>query len=351
GIFMNDENTNKLKRFAPALVGLALVFYGTLVVIVNRCNRAVSIEMQSVDAAGTLNSDVLTITTWNIGYGGLGAESDFIADGGEHLLPPSRSVVDKNIAGINRELKALTAGVFIMQEVAGPSFLTRGGDTLTNVNSALDGADNAFSADFTVRHLPYPYAPTHGLFSSVKFAGATREVVALPLEAGYLMGVAKRLYHLHVVRIAFPGGEWTIINLHLSAFDDSANVRKQQLRAVFDFAEEEFSKGQFVVIGGDWNLEFTRPARATTTEDKDLFWIHPFPMVALGDEWRIAVDDTTPSVRTNERPYKRGENFTTVIDGFVVSPNVEIESVATHDTDFQYTDHHSVTAVLKASVE
>ena len=64
--------------------------------------------------------------------------------------------------------------------------------------------------------------------------------------------------------------------------------------------------------------------------------------------WKVVVDEKTPSVRTNERPYKRGENFRTVIDGFVISPNVGAKSVETTDFDFEYTDHHPVTAEFYA---
>jgi len=45
-----------------------------------------------------------------------------------------------------------------------------------------------------------------------------------------------------------------------------------------------------------------------------------------------------------QRPYVRGENFTTAIDGFVISPNVRAESVRTRDLDFQFSDHPPVDA-------
>ncbi len=84
-------------------------------------------------------------------------------------------------------------------------------------------------------------------------AGASREIALLPLEPGYVMGVSRRLYHMHIVRVPFAAGEWTIINIHLSAFDEGANVRQAQLRAVLDYAQIEYAKGRHVIIGGDWN--------------------------------------------------------------------------------------------------
>ena len=123
-----------------------------------------------------------------------------------------------------------------------------------------------------------------------------------------------------------------------------------QLKTVLDIAQNEYQNGRYVVIGGDWNLELARPERPSTTLEKDLFWLFPFPTDALPDGWQIAADQTTPSVRTNERPYVKNENFTTVIDGFVISPNVILETIETTDFDFAYTDHQPVTASFRALI-
>lgn len=326
----------------------AILAYGILVVVGNRSFRTVNIQQLSDEAVASLNNQSLTVTTWNLGYGGLGAESDFVVDGGNHFLPPSRAIVEKNIAGIVSELQNNRADILALQEVARPGLVTHGGDVLGNVNKTLSAHDNAFSADFTMRFMPPGYGSQHGLFSSTKIAGATRETVDLPLEPGYIFGLSRRLYHLHITRMPFVGGEWSVINVHLSAFDDGANIRLEQLRAVLNVAQTEYENGRFVVIGGDWNLELARPVRPSTTLEKDLFWLFPFPTDELQDGWHVAADHTTPSVRTNERPYVKNENFTTVIDGFVISPNVVLETIETTDFDFAYTDHQPVTATFRA---
>ena len=340
----------QLKRriWIPAILLIAVITYVALVVIGNRAYRTIELEALGSAPTRTLQDNSLSVTAWNLGYGGLGAESEFISDGGTNFLPPSRKVVDKNIKGIVSELKSLRSDVILIQEAARPSLTTHGADTLGAVNDELAGRDNVFSADFTIRFTPSHWSPQHGLFTSIGVNRATREIVRLPLEPGYMMGLSRRLYHLQVVRLPFPGGEWSIINVHLSAFDDGANIRLAQLRAVLGFAEDEYAKGRHVVIGGDWNLELAQPGRQHTTKQEDLFWLFPFPKEELEQGWRIAADEKIPSVRTNERPYQRGENFTTTIDGFVVSPNVEIESVEGTDLDFQYTDHQPVTVQLRA---
>lgn len=331
------------------LVAVAFIVYLGAVIVVNRTRSEVALEVIGNGApTQRLDDASISVTTWNIGYGGLGAESDFSADGGESFLPPSREVVDKNVAGISAELKRATADMILLQETAGPSMMTRGADVLGAVGEALDGRDNAFSADFALRLVPPFLRMRHGLLSSANVAGVKRDIILIPPEPQYLLGLSQRLYLMHVTHVPFSDGEWTIINVHLSAFDEGANIRLAQLRAVIDYAETEYTRGNHVVIGGDWNYEFHRPGRPTTTEDQYLFWLHAFPFEELPQGWRPGFDPDTPTSRTNERPYHRNENFTTVIDGFVVSPNVEIESIETTDLDFQFADHQPVTAHFTA---
>ncbi len=317
---------------------------------VNRMRKEVILEpIGAIAAMPDLGGDTLSVLIWNLGYAGLGAESDFSVDGGKNYLPPSRAVTAKNIKGIKRELSETNADVVLLQETARASLLTRGADSVAAAGEALVGRDNAFSADFASLLMPPPLRARHGLFSSVAAGGARREIVPLPLEPQFILGMSRRLYHMHVIRIPSAGGEWTVVNIHLSAFDEGANVRLAQVRAVLDFAEAEFAKGHRVIIGGDWNYEFHRPGWPTTTKEKYLFWVHPFPYEELSEGWTVAIDRETPSVRTNERPYKKGQNFTTVIDGFVISPNVRAESVKARDLGFDYSDHQPVAARFVAA--
>jgi hypothetical protein len=53
-----------------------------------------------------------------------------------------------------------------------------------------------------------------------------------------------------------------------------------------------------------------------------------------------------PSIRSNGTPYKQGENFVAVIDGFLVSANVEIRTVTGHDLAFRNSDHNPVSTLF-----
>lgn len=93
-----------------------------------------------------------------------------------------------------------------------------------------------------------------------------------------------------------------------------------------------------MVIGGDWNLRLTPTDFPHTTAEEFQFWIRDFPQDKLPNGWNWAVDPKTPTVRTAQKPYVNGENFTFVIDGFLTSPNVRASDVSTQDFDFRFAD-------------
>ena len=108
-----------------ALIILAvLVAVGALYVAaflaVNHQVSADATDIQRAPGEGLDDADdTLDILIWNVGYGGLGADSDFVSDGGEHLFPPSRQAVRANVAGIESFLLSQAdADIVIMQETA-----------------------------------------------------------------------------------------------------------------------------------------------------------------------------------------------------------------------------------------
>ena len=298
---------------------------------------------------GPAAPDVLNLTVWNLGYGGLGRESDFVADGGTHMFPPSRAAVRANVDAINALVGEDEADVFIFQEIAygGPV------NYWVNLKGALDrtlaGRNSVFFADFRTRLMPWPLRMEHGQAIYSHFGVESADVVPLPAEDTAIFGV-KRRYASVVARMPIEGSEhgWTIASVHLAAFDPDAAVRTRQLRELLAWAQREYESGQHVVLAGDWNFQIAETNFPNTTEERFLFWLFPFPQDALPEGWRIGADASVPSVRTNYQPYVVGENYVTTIDGLIVSPNVEIESVAGVDLGFEHTDHQPVRARVRA---
>jgi endonuclease/exonuclease/phosphatase family metal-dependent hydrolase len=144
---------------------------------------------------------------------------------------------------------------------------------------------------------------------------------------------------------------FTLIDAHLSAFDAGARLRARQLAELLRLASAEYADGRHVVIGADFNYELCPSPRPHTTDPNHMAWLHPFPWQALPAGWRIAADPATPTFRSADKPYARGENYAGIIDGFIASPNVEILGVAGIDLDFAWSDHNPVALTVRARVD
>jgi endonuclease/exonuclease/phosphatase family metal-dependent hydrolase len=336
--------------FWAKLIAAGALAFGLYLGVFVVANSGVSARSEDLERVFTPHltqaGPSLELITWNLGYGGLGAGSDFIADGGSRAFPPSRAAVKANVAGISDFLARQNADVVALEELAHAGPVNYWVNLKARVDAALSARDRLFFADFKTRLAPWPLAMSHGQGIYSRFAIESAHVVSLPAENSGILGV-KRRYGATVARLAGPA-RWTVVVTHLAAFDADAGVRTRQLRELLGWADREYKTGRHVVIGGDFNLQLVDTHFPNTTERKYLFWIFPFPRDALAPGWRIAADPRAPSVRTNERPYRRGENYTTIIDGFLLSPNVTLEEVDCIDLDFQHSDHNPVRARLRA---
>jgi hypothetical protein len=65
----------------------------------------------------------------------------------------------------------------------------------------------------------------------------------------------------------------------------------------------------------------------------------------LSDGWQFAYDLSTPSCRLLNQPYDPSDTENTqyyVIDGFILSPNVELLDVSGLNLGFENSDHNPV---------
>jgi endonuclease/exonuclease/phosphatase family metal-dependent hydrolase len=295
--------------------------------------------------------DELRVLSWNIGYAGLGGESDFLVDGGRHLRAPSRAIVERNLAAIAHRLVAADRDVLLLQELAPASYLTRGVDVLRGVEEALNRYQLAFAPTIRVAGLPVVggLEVGQGTFARPHIVQARRHALQSPR---LFPGVT--VQHFHVLesrlRASDGSGAWVFFNVHLPAFDDGS-VRRRQLADVVALLVAEHDAGSFVVAGGDWNLRLVDTAFPHTTSKRDTFWVRDLPADLTPAGWEWVVDPRTPTNRTLDQPYRQGVNYTSVIDGLLVSPNVAVLEVETLDLGFVHSDHNPVTTRLSKRSE
>lgn len=339
------------------IMGIVVALVLTLAVVLLLLRSALnSYQPESVERLAISGPDLhqispddsITFLSWNIGFAGMDAGMDFFADGGKARRAASTSQVEMNYQAILKELRALDASVMFLQELPHDSFITRGVDVLGKLKS--DTADYRFVFSPTVKIHSLPFVGNlvvgKGVFSKWDMKDAVR--TAQP-TAPDMPTVTVQHYNILETRLPVAGQQWqwVLFNLHLAAFDDGP-LRKQQLQQVMEMMAEEYRAGNRVVAGGDWNLLLADTSFPYTTDEKNKFWVKELPEGVILDGWQWAVDGATATCRTLEQPYQQGVNYTCVIDGFLVSPNVGIEKTETQDLQFSHSDHHPVVMKVRS---
>jgi hypothetical protein len=311
--------------------------------------RVADVPVLGVARPRSRPTDTLELLTWNIGYAGLGSDADFVADGGRHLRTKKRSTVDRNVAAITELLQAEQPDAVLAQELARAGYLTHGVDVLEQVREALDGYELAFAPTVHVAALPLVGGLElgQGTFAIGGLSSAKRHALPSPTA---LPGITFQNFHVLETRLqaAGDGPDWVLYNVHLPAFDGGA-LRRQQLVDVLELLMAEYGRGSYVIAGGDWNLRLADTAFPYTTAEKSKSWVRDLPSELTPAGWSWAVDASSPTNRTLEQRYRPGINYTSVIDGFLVSPNVDVLDVTTLDLGFANSDHNPVRTTVRAS--
>lgn len=335
------------------LVAFILLFGGFLAFITLRDYQPDPIESLIIDSNQQhilVPGERYTAMTFNIGYGALDRQADFFMDGGSQSRATSKATVEYNITQILSYITKANPNVLLIQELDLDSSRSFRVNQYDMFQQQLTQHGSTFAYNYKVDWVPVPVLNPMGkatsaisTFSSHKMNQSSR--YALPGQESWPV----QLFELDrcMIETRMPvenGRELVVINLHLSAFDEGGKIRQQQLSFLQQYLTEERANDNYIIVGGDWNhiLPGTDPTKFKATEDTP-FWIQSLPhdFVPAGYVW--GVDANTPTVRTLASAYVEGENYLAVIDGFLVSDNVEIVKVYGTELQFEHTDHNPVT--------
>ena len=293
----------------------------------------------------------LKILSWNIGYGGLGAGSDFVMDGGTHARAADEATVGKYMAGIE-DVCAGEYDLLLLQEVDTKSARTYRIDE----KKVLSRGDAAFALNYSCPFVPNPSTivtdpigmVNSGLLTCSLFSTDKAERIALPCPFSWPLRTVnlKRCLLVSYIPVEGSDKQLVLVNLHLEAYD-SGEGKIAQTKQLREFIQAEYEKGNYVIAGGDFNQVFPGSLAAYPNEHPDL-WI-PGELdesyLPDGEGWQFAYDSGTPTCRLLNQPYDPSDTVNTqyyVIDGFILSPNVELRKAETLDLGFQDSDHNPV---------
>ncbi|MFH1159763.1 MAG: endonuclease/exonuclease/phosphatase family protein [bacterium] len=292
--------------------------------------------------------------TWNLGYAGLGKEMDFFYDGGKGVRP-SREDFDRYLEKIGWFIRQHdTVDFILLQEIDTCSKRSYHINEVTWMASLLPEYCFSFGINYNSRFIPVPFFnPMGRVTSGVATFSVFRPLTATRVGFDNTISWPKRLYYFKrcfvVTHFGLPGDkEFLVVNVHNSAFDTGGILRQREMENLSSYLRNEHEKGNFIVAGGDWNANppgfepghITTGDRIKTDEFTSLDIFFP--------GWKFVADPFLPTNRNVDKPYEIGVTPTTILDFFLVSPNVEILAVSTFPTLFEESDHQPV--YLKVSL-
>jgi endonuclease/exonuclease/phosphatase family metal-dependent hydrolase len=289
-----------------------------------------------------------TFFTWNIGYGGLGKEQDFFYDGGK-TVTPAKEAFKNYFFNIKNLVKANDTVDFIfLQEVDLVAKRSWNTNEIAELEALMPDFTSAYAKNYDCRYVPLPLRDpmgkvVAGLAVFSQFRPQKAEICYFDAYFPWptRLAMLKRCFLLF--RFGLDNGrELVVINTHNSAYDSTGALRKRELFILDSAMQSEYKKGNYVIAGGDWNSNPRGFEPASIISGDKVTNIDPPAEPGFLPGWQFVFDPLQPSNRFLDMSYQKGITRTTIIDFFVVSPNVEVTRKATIPLGFAYSDHDPV---------
>ena len=298
---------------------------------------------------------MLSFLSWNVGYGALGDNADFFMDGGKGVKTASRERVTQNLNEMIEEVKRINPDFAMFQEVDTNSHRSYGIDESKVLSQAMPKGEMTFAYNFKVAFIPYPLPPigkvNGGIETLSKYQIKEADRISLPNPFSWpnRLGNLKRCLAVHRIQVS-NGKELVLVNLHLEAYDDGEG-KLAQTKLLREFLQKEVDAGNYVIAGGDFNQIFSN-VDASAYPIFDGRWKPGVINVSdFEKDMQLLMDEKTASCRSLDRPLEgadRKDFQFYIIDGFICSKNVTVESTQVQDLAFHASDHNPV--VLRASL-
>jgi endonuclease/exonuclease/phosphatase family metal-dependent hydrolase len=292
--------------------------------------------------------DTLSLITWNIGYAGLSEGMDFFYDGGREVRP-SEATADSAFNAIQDFISNDTdAKIYLLQEVDAGSRRSWNQPQVNVLGSLKPAYHGYFALNYDVAFVPSPLRSPmgkvkSGLLTLTDYQPA--EVIRYALPGSDPWPTRLFLPRRCLLLMRYPlagGGTLTVVNVHNSAYDEGGVQRAEQMAFISRLLGEEYARGNFVIAGGDFNQSPQGYDPSVAISGDLVLSSGPELPDSVLQGWTRAFDPLIPSNRSVDEPYKQGRTRTTLIDYFLLSPNIRLLEVRTYDLGFRWSDHQPV---------
>ncbi len=333
----------------PVVLGLLyLLLLGFLTIVEYRPEPVEDVAIDNPSGTLIREGESVRIMTWNLGFGCLGDNADFFLDGGKGVKTADAERIEYNMSGIMNEIKDIDPDIVFVQEIDKHSKRSEYRDETEDLRNTLPEFCNSYAMNYKALYVPYPI-PTigqvdAGVMTLSGFNTESAERISLPSPYGWPLRLGNLKRCLLVSRLPVEGSDkqLVLVNLHLEAYDNGEGKIAQtaQLKKLL---EDEVAKGNYVIAGGDFNQTFSNIDVSAYPTYEGNWQAGEIEAESFSENFAICMDNSAPGCRSLVKPYADAdkENFQYyVIDGFLVSKNIEVEKYNTVDCDFKWTDHN-----------
>ncbi len=297
-----------------------------------------------------ISGQKIKVLTFNTCGGYLGAESSLKKEGGTGGRASTDNVL-KNSRGIS-ELAALSnADAVLLQGVDTDSYRSRYVDECSYhlLNGRFGGA---YALNYKARSTSFlpPYKKINsGLLTMSKKQISSAERISLPKSS--ISGLKPR--HCMLVckfEIENSSKKLVVINFEVDAYA-SLETKKEQTKAVVDYAKGEAEKGNYVIAGGSFYRSFDQTRTRYPLTDRLRWTPEELSQSEIPENLTLCYDPTVATARILSSPFdpQSEEKQLYVADGYILSKNLDVNMIASVDQEFRYSAHNPVllTVTLK----
>lgn len=344
-----------LAAFIGVVLAVVLVYIAYVFITYKRIEDKQVLEVRpaaSPSLPKVQTGQVYGAVSYNAGFGAYLPEFSFFMDGGTESRAKDEESVLYSIKGGAELLASYEPDFLFLQEIDLNSTRSHHINQYEIFCDYFADMQSTFAVNYDSAYLMYPPLEPHGksysgiaTFAAYEMERGLRRSLPISESVTKLVDLDRCI---SVNRLSVENGkELILINVHMSAYGSDDNVRKGQIGLLTQVMKEEYAKGNYVVVGGDYNHNL----KLLGAVDGDFAsWAHPFPRAALPEHFSFCLDlfsdeereEMWNTARDADIPYDPEKSYTVTLDGFILSDNVECVRYEQVCTGYAYSDHEPV---------
>jgi len=316
-----------------------------------------------------ITSPILSFLIWNIGFAGMGEKSNFFYDSNQSfffsdgkMVRSPKAFVNENLKGIIDFIQSNPTDFVLLQEVDQSSKRSYYRNQHDLISAGLNGYSQHFAYNYQVARVIVPlFNPWNvlgkvasGLSSYSRFNPISSNRYQYPGKynwPAYLFHLDRCMSVQRYPTSQVSGKELLVINTHNSAYD-KGYLKPKEMAYMRAFLLAEHKKGNYVVIGGDWNqnppgVNNDQVSMAAGVLPNLSYQPPQIDETFMPENWQWVFDPLIPTSRSLVDVLDYGKTPVALIDYFLISPNIEVISVKGFNLKFQYSDHNPVMMTVR----